>query len=275
MPEAPEGEGTVAATGVSRPATGTREWDAGTYDRVSEPQLEWGRAIVARLDLDGGETVIDAGCGSGRVTELLLERLPRGRVIGVDGSAAMIERAEERFGGRVELIHGDLLELDLAAAAADAVFSSATFHWIRDHQRLFERIRTWLRPGGRLEAQCGGEGNVARFFAQVDRVAAREPFASHLAGAGASRNFASPGETERRLGKAGFEAVECSLSERPTRPPEPRVFIGSVCLGAHTAALPSELREQFVDQVAALWLDDPVLDYVRLDISARRPARDG
>jgi trans-aconitate 2-methyltransferase len=257
-----------------RSSRGTREWDAGTYDRVSEPQLEWGRAILARLDLDGNETVIDAGCGSGRVTELLVERLPRGRVIAVDGSAAMIERAGDRLGEAVELIHSDLLELDLDGVA-DAIFSSATFHWIGDHERLFERIRSWLRPRGRLEAQCGGEGNVARFFVHVERVAGREPFAAHLAGAGATPNFASPAETERRLVGAGFEAVECRLSERLTRPPEPRAYLESVCLGAHTAALPVELREPFVEAVAALWLDDPVLDYVRLDISARRPAGDG
>lgn len=253
--------------------SGTREWDAGTYDRVSEPQLEWGRAVLARLDLAGDETVIDAGCGSGRVTELLVERLPRGRVIGVDGSAAMIERAGDRLGDAVELIHSDLLELELGGVA-DAVFSTATFHWIDDHDRLFERIRSWLRPGGRLEAQCGGEGNVARFLSHVERVARREPFATHLADAGATPNFASPAETERRLAEAGFEAIACSLSERPTRPPEPRAYLESVCLGAYTAALPAELREPFSDAVAAAWLEDPILDYVRLDISARRPARD-
>ncbi len=255
---------------------GTREWDAGTYDRVSEPQLAWGRKILARLELSGDETVIDAGCGSGRVTELLLERVPRGQVIGVDGSAAMIERASARFGDRVELIHSDLLELE-PATPVDAVFSSATFHWISDHDRLFRRIRSWLRPGGRLEAQCGGEGNVAEFFSLVSEVAAREPYAEHLAGVGPTRNFASAEDTAERLRSAGLESVSCWLRESPTTPPEPRAYIESVCLGAHTTALPAELREQFADEVSRLWLDPdsgpgPTLGYVRLEISARAPA---
>ena len=141
--------------------SGTREWDAGTYDRVSTPQQEWARPVVARLGLRGDETVLDAGCGSGRVTEVLLDALPRGEVIAVDGSAAMVAEARAQLGEeRVSYIHSDLLDLDLDEAA-DAVFSNAVFHWITDHERLFKRLRSALRPGGRIEAQCGGEGNVA------------------------------------------------------------------------------------------------------------------
>jgi len=150
--------------------TGPREWDAKTYDEISDPQFSWGLEVLDRLELDGDEMVIDAGCGSGRVTERLLERLPNGRMVGVDGSAEMIKVAGERFAGedRVSLIVSDLLELtpelldeNGAAGSADAVFSTATFHWIVDHDLLFSRIHSVLKPGGRLVAQCGGEGNVA------------------------------------------------------------------------------------------------------------------
>jgi trans-aconitate 2-methyltransferase len=137
---------------------GTRDWDAATYDRVSGPQVEWSSAVIERLGLEGDETVLDAGCGSGRVTELLLEELPRGRVIAVDGSAAMVREAGSRLDPvRTRLIHSDLLSLDLDEEV-DAAFSNAVFHWIADHDRLFERLAAAIRPGGRLEAQCGGEG---------------------------------------------------------------------------------------------------------------------
>src|SRR5262245_40282933 len=119
------------------------EWDAATYHRVSEPQFEWGRKVLARLALAGDETVLDAGCGTGRLTALLLGRLPRGRVIGLDQSASMLATAREfltpRFGSQVELIETDLLDLDLDRAC-DAVFSTATFHWVLDHDRLFARL---------------------------------------------------------------------------------------------------------------------------------------
>ena len=83
--------------------TGPREWDAETYDAVSDPQFEWGMEVLERLELRGDETALDAGCGSGRVTAELLERLPEGRVIAVDGSEAMIEKARERLGDRADL----------------------------------------------------------------------------------------------------------------------------------------------------------------------------
>jgi trans-aconitate 2-methyltransferase len=214
---------------------GSREWDARTYDRVSGPQLEWSAQVIDRLELRGDELVLDAGCGSGRVAEQLLERLAF--------------EFPEPF---------------------DAVFSNATFHWIGDHDALFRRAAGWLRPGGRLEAQCGGEGNVARFFELADRVAAREPYAAHIGELTQTRNFAGPTETERRLRAAGFERARCSLSPRPTRPLELEAFIGAVCLREHLQGLPEELRQAFVVEVADGLGPDPVLDYVRLDISARR-----
>ncbi len=252
-------------------AAGTRDWDARTYDRVSGPQEEWSRAVIERLGLRGDETVLDAGCGSGRVTEALLERLPRGRVIAVDGSAAMVEQARERLDpSRASVIHSDLLELDLDEEA-DAVFSNAVFHWLKDHRRLFAVLHRALRPGGRLEAQCGGEGNVARFFAAMEPVAAREPYRERLEGF-APTHFAAPGKTEALLTEVGFEDVSCSPESRPTRPAEPREFVRAVCVGAHAERLPEPLRTPFLEEVLEALGPDPELDYVRLNISARKGA---
>ena len=86
-----------------------RDWDAGAYDRVADPQEDWGREVSID-SLEGDEVLLDAGCGSGRVTELLLERLPHGCVIGVDASEAMVERARARLGRRAEVRTGDLAE---------------------------------------------------------------------------------------------------------------------------------------------------------------------
>lgn len=250
---------------------GTRDWDAATYDRVSAPQLEWAASVLTRLELSGDEAVLDAGCGSGRVTELLLDALPRGVVVAVDGSAAMIEGARHRLDpSRARLLHSDLLELDLGAEV-DAVFSNAVFHWILDHGRLFGRLHAALRPGGRLEAQCGGRGNVAGFYAAVAEVAAEPIFAPHL-GEYDPHRFASAEATETLLAAAGFEDVRCWLEPRPVHPPEPREFIRSVCIGAHAERLPVAVREDFLDRVMDLLGEDPELDYVRLNISARKGA---
>jgi trans-aconitate 2-methyltransferase len=259
----------------------TTDWDAKTYDRLAAPQEEWGQGVLDRLPLDGNETALDAGCGSGRVTRHLLERLPDGRVIGVDGSTSMIETARENlegYGDRFRAVNSDLLELspellreEAGIGSVDAAFSNATFHWITDHDRLFQGLFSVLRPGGQFSAQCGGTGNVEEWVRAVKRASAEEPYAEHL-GDFHPWNFVSPEETEERLEAAGFEGVKCWLLElTPYEPPDPRDFVAVVGLAAHHEHLPEELREPFVDAVVAELPEEPKLRYIRLNLDATRP----
>jgi trans-aconitate 2-methyltransferase len=250
------------------------DWDAATYDRVADPQEAWGREVLARLELRGGETVLDAGCGTGRVTRLLLERLPGGRVIGVDAAPSMIERARHNLaeaGDRVELFVADLLDLKLERQV-DAIFSNATFHWILDHQRLFNRLFAALKPGGVLEAQCGGQENVAEWIRAIESAEGDERFSAYLRGMPAATNFASVDDTEFRLGRAGFEVGRVWLVRRDYEPDEPHAFVRSVGLSKQLDRLPPELHDEFVDAVLGSMARPLVLHYVRLNISARRPA---
>jgi trans-aconitate 2-methyltransferase len=250
--------------------SGPREWDADVYHRISEIQLKWGLEVLDRLPLEGTETVLDAGCGSGRVTAALLERLPRGRVIGVDGSAEMVRKAREVLGPEVEVRHEDLSELS-QPTPVDAIFSNAVFHWIKDHRGLFARLRRALVPGGRLVVQCGGRGNVASLATVITEVAAAPEYAEHLEGSPRPWNFADDVTTASLLEGAGFVDVHCWLEPREVRPDHPREFLRVVSLGPHLAALPEELRDPFVDDVASGMGDPFVLDYVRLNIDARAP----
>jgi trans-aconitate 2-methyltransferase len=244
-----------------------REWDADTYDQVSDPQFSWGMEVLERLELRGDETAVDAGCGSGRVTAELAKRLPAGRLIAVDGSEAMIAKARENLGDRADYLVADLSDLELDDQV-DLVFSTATFHWILDHNLLFRRLRAVLRPGGRLVAQCGGEGNVARHAEAIATVVARPEFAPHFSGAAGIWNFAGTEETESRLRGAGFTDVRCWLEPKPVQPPDPLAFTSTVTLGPLLAQLPSELRRPFAEAVLAQSEQPLVLDYVRLNIEA-------
>jgi trans-aconitate 2-methyltransferase len=245
-----------------------RSWSGADYDRLSAPMEAMGREVLARLPLSGGETVIDAGCGSGRVTEALLARLPTGRVIGVDASASMIEAARRRLGDHAELHVADLAAFDLGLQA-DAILSTATFHWIADHDALFARLRAHLRPGGLLVAQCGGHGNIARVHAAARELMASAPYAPSFEGWVGPWNFATPEETEARLRAAGFAQARAWLQELPVTPDDPHPYLTEINLGAHLERLPEDQRPGFVDAVIERLGGPPVtIDYVRLNIDA-------
>jgi trans-aconitate 2-methyltransferase len=240
-----------------------REWDADTYDRLPIPMTGWGRAVVDRLDLEGGERVVDAGCGTGQVTALVLDRLPRGRVIAVDGSSAMIERARGRLGeDRVEYHVADLLEPLPVTEPVDAILSTATFHWIDDHQRLFTNLAAAMRPGAQLEAQCGGAGNIANVTAAVRALGVD---------AAVGKRYATPEATATLLASAGFVEARCWLEDRPTSLPRDDLepYLRAICLGGVLESMPPAERDGFVRNVAER-LPEPTIDYVRLNISARR-----
>jgi trans-aconitate 2-methyltransferase len=245
-----------------------RSWSGAEYDRLSTPMEAMGREVLERLPLEGDETVIDAGCGSGRVTEALIARLPRGRVIGVDASASMIDSARERLGDRAELHVVDLVTFDLGLRA-DAILSTATFHWIADHGALFARLRAHLRDRGHLVAQCGGRGNIASVHAAAREAMADEPYAPHFADWRGPWNFATPQDTEKRLDGAGFAQSRAWLQERPVTPDDPHAYLTEINLGAHLGRLPDELHRPFVDDVIERLGGPPVtIDYVRLNIDA-------
>jgi trans-aconitate 2-methyltransferase len=250
--------------------TRPRDWDASTYDRVADPMARWGATVLDRLPLEGDETVLDAGCGSGRVTEALAERLPDGRVIALDGSPAMVDAARgrlARFGDRIEYVVADLgAPLPIADEAVDAVLSTATFHWVPDHDALFRHLAAVTRIGGWLVAQCGGAGNIANIQRVLATIGDGWLGAVHFEGVLA---------TTRRLDVAGYVDIECWLTDEPTRfeRGEPfETYLRTVVLGAHLERLPPEQHDAFVHAVAE-GVGEPVIEYVRLNIIARRARR--
>jgi trans-aconitate 2-methyltransferase len=250
-----------------------RDWDAATYERVSAPLTAMGADVLDRLVLRGDETVLDAGCGTGGVTALLRERLPRGRVIAVDAAPSMVAQARELLPADVDVRRADLLELDLGEPV-DAILSTATFHWVHDHDRLFANLHAALAPGGRLVAQCGGHGNVAAVKQAGADAARDERFARYFEGWSEDWTFATPEETEPRLRAAGFGDVWCWLSRVDVETDDPGAYIGAICLGSHVAQLPEELHEPFVAAAIERLPDPGRIHYVRLNILGRRPDTD-
>jgi len=247
--------------------TTPRDWDAATYDRVADPQTRWGAAVLDRLELSGDETVLDAGCGSGRVTESLVEHLPRGRVVAVDASPSMVDAARARltrFGDRVVYVVADRgRPFDVPGGPVDAILSPATFHWVPDHDALFRNLADVIRPGGRLSAQFGGAGNIA---------SVKGVLATIGDGWLGDAHYETPEATTARLIASGFVDIRTWLQPEPTRfePGEPfETFLRTVILGQHVDRLPPEERDAFVHDVAGR-IGEPVVDYVRLNVLATR-----
>jgi trans-aconitate 2-methyltransferase len=240
-------------------------WDAATYDRSSTPQQRWSGEVLERLDgLAPDARVLDVGCGTGRMAEALLQLVPRGRVLAIDASAEMVALARERLGDRADVWTCDVLDLELGEPV-DAIVSNATLHWVPDHDRMWGRLAAALRPGGVLETQCGGRGNIARVREAIE-AAARE-CAPELSG-WSPWCYAAPEETEARLRAAGFAEATAWLQERPTTPEDVNAFVRTSILPAHLARLPEARREPFAAAVVARVT--PPLDYVRLNVSAVR-----
>jgi trans-aconitate 2-methyltransferase len=244
----------------------SHEWDARMYDSLPLPHTLWGRRTLERLDPTGVHRVLDAGCGTGRDTQLLLDLIPGARVVAIDASRTMLDQLEIRLADRrdrVEIIQADLTKPIPVEGQVDAVVSVAAFHWILDHDALFRNLAAVLRRDGQLVTDCGGGGNIVRIVAAIEEVLGESP---------AIWNFAGVAETERRLRRAGFADTEVRLTPDSARL-EPGAqfesYMATVVLGAHLQRLPEADRAPFVRAVIDR-LPEPVVDYVRLEIRARR-----
>lgn len=263
---------------MTDPQPSSREWNSAAYHRLSSPQVSWGKKVLARLRLRGDETVLDAGCGSGRLTADLLEALPRGHVVGVDLSQNMLRSAREhlaQFGARASLLACDLLHLPFEHAF-DGIVSTAAFHWVLDHDRLFSNLRRALVPGGWLEAQCGGGPNLVALRNRANALAATEKFARFFAGFREPWLYQDAVGASEALQHAGFVGVETSVEPAPTlldNAEQYNEFVHNVILRRHLENIPTEAdRVEFMarlTQMAAA--DDPPfsLDYWRLNLRGR------
>ncbi len=259
----------------------SREWNSAVYHRLSGPQVSWGKKVLSRLKLRGDETLLDAGCGTGRLTADLLEALPHGRVVGIDLSENMLASAREhltQYGERVTLLACDLLHLPFENAF-DGIVSTAAFHWVLDHDRLFANLYRALVPVGWIEAQCGGGPNLRRLRDRTNALAATPKFAPFFKAFREPWLYQDAESAAETLRRAGFSQVETAIEPAPTvlsGAEEFNEFVRNIVLRRHLQNIPTEeLRAEFMriitEQAAE---DDPpyLLEYWRLNLRGRKPA---
>lgn len=155
------------------------EFDGKKYERASTHQKEWGQKLLKELNLSGSERILDLGCGDGALTARLADLVPRGSVLGIDGSRGMIAAATEH---RRDNLRFELLDInDLAFEEEfDIIFSNATLHWIQNHEALLENVYRALKPGGLLRLNFAGDGNCSHFFEVIRRAISDPLFKRHF-----------------------------------------------------------------------------------------------
>jgi trans-aconitate 2-methyltransferase len=256
-----------------------REWNSSAYHRLSAPQVSWGKKVLSRLRLRGDEVVLDAACGTGRLTAELLAALPRGRVVGIDLSENMLRSAREHlasFGSRVSLVASDLLHLPFENAF-DGIVSTAAFHWVLDHDRLFAELHRALVSRGWLEAQCGGGPNIARLRERANALAATPEFAAYFANFREPWLFQDAASAAEILRRAGFVEVETSVEPALTVLDDAkhyREFVRNIIVRRHIKNISTEQeRAQFVARLTEQAAQDNPpfsIDYWRLNLHGRK-----
>ena len=260
------------------------DWDATTYDRISDAQESWGTKTIERRKWKGNEIVLDAGCGSGRLTKILSSKVTQGKVIAVDSDLSMIRLAKENLAkfSNIEFIKMDISQLEIEEKV-DVVFSNAVLHWILNHKKVFERFWQILKPDGQLLIQCGGHRNLTKTLSIINKVRKSKEFYNYFCNNkgediwNQTWYFAKKEDTEKILQEIGFENIQVFLANKDAKfsnKEEYFLFIKTIVLIPYLKYLPNQtLKDKFPKSVIQeietnakelQWK----LDFVRLNINA-------
>jgi trans-aconitate 2-methyltransferase len=258
-------------------------WNPKDYAQHSSSQETWARELLAQIELRPDDAVLDIGCGDGRTTAAIAKRVPSGRVVGVDLSPDMVRHADTQHCQ----LRADNLRFQQADAAAlpfsaefSVAFSNAALHWVPDQRAAVHGIARALRPGGRVIAQMGGQGNVAEVIAAFEHVAASPRWRPIATFGELPYRFNAPASYDAWLRQSGMEAQECRLIPKDMVHDNEDIFMGWLRTAWHpyTANVPLELRDEFLHDTARHYIAGHPLDpqgrvhiaTVRLQVRARK-----
>jgi len=158
------------------------EFDGEKYKQASEQQKAWGGKLIAKLQFEGREKILDLGCGDGVLTAELARFVPDGFVLGIDASESMIETAKKDNAGvnvRFEMLDINAIDFE---SEYDLVFSNATLHWVKDHSKLLKNVFKALRDKGAARFQFAGDGNCSNLIRILNEVTSAKEYAAYFSG---------------------------------------------------------------------------------------------
>jgi trans-aconitate 2-methyltransferase len=258
-------------------------WNAMEYAKNSCNQFEWAKELIPKLGLTGKESVLDIGCGDGKVTHLLSTYLPHGRVVGVDNSEEMIKEARKQFpqchDPNLTFLKMDARQLTFREQF-DVAFSSACLHWIIDHQTVLKSVHNSLDKHGRLLFQMAGKGNAQDIIAVLEEMISEEDCKPYFRNFTFPYGFYGPEEYTKWLAEAGFKAERVELVPKEMRLQGIGGLIGWIRTTwlPFTERMPPEFRDNFIGEIADRYIqafpmdkDETVhIKMVRLEVQATK-----
>jgi len=258
------------------------EWNASDYAKNSAAQAIWGRELIAQLNLQGNESILDVGCGDGKITVELAQSVPQGYVLGIDSSQNMIDYAQKQYPTLPNL---QFTQMDARQITVDRpfdlLFSNAALHWVDDQPAFLKGAYQALKPGGRLVFSCGGRGNIAEFMAVFQHLQQQLPWKPYLANFQSSTFFHDDQDYLNWLRDAGFQPLSVALVPRDMVHEGKSGLAGWIRTTGtpYTHPIPDGDRDRFIDAFASAYLARYPLDsdghshvkMVRLEVEAVKP----
>ncbi len=257
------------------------KWNAKDYAKNSLGQFKWAQELIAKLDLQGSESVLDIGCGDGKITYRLAEAVKNGNVLGIDQSEEMIRIAIEQFPParypNLSFLRMNATDIRLSQKF-DVAFSNATLHWVKDQVAVLRGVRKCLKSGGKILFQMGGCGNAADVFVAIQEMLQHKRWVSYYEGFIPPYHFYGPDEYEGWLLETGFRPVRVDLLPKDMQHHGAERFKGwlRTTWFPYTDRLPVELRDAFLSELVEIYLKTHPVDIngnthvkmVRLEVEA-------
>ncbi|QPK64473.1 methyltransferase domain-containing protein [Methylomonas sp. LL1] len=238
----------------------TYRWNAQDYAQNSQAQQQWAKELIALLQLSGHETVLDLGCGDGKVTAEIARIVDCGAVVGIDNAEAMIALAKHSY---PEQQHPNLSfrVMDAGnlsfAEQFDVVFSNAVLHWVKQHQPVIDGLYRSLKMGGKILLRMGGQGDAAAMRAAIDRIKDSAPWSRYFIGFEFPYTFSAVDEYRVMLDAAGFNVKRLELVAKDMSH-DGREGLASWIRTTwlpYTHRIPENHRESFIEAVCSSYLD--------------------
>ena len=229
-------------------------WNPVCYQDNSDPQFNIALEMLKRYTFKGTESVLDIGCGNGRVTATIANQVPNGHVIGLDSSQAMITFASQSYMAipNVSFIHGNASDFSFTEKS-DLITSFSALHWVPDQEKVLAHCSQQLKKGGTLLISMSRPIREQPLIDALDIVCAHQEWSHYFASfeEGPYMAFATLPEYEQLLKDCGFDVIECKLQPKQflfTNHKKLALWIQAFL--PHTIYLPSTLQTAFYIEVA-------------------------